>query len=357
MTHTATHISPHIQAAKRLLWCLVLAIGSVGLLPAQDIHFSQFFTNPLIMSPATTGYFNGNYRIGFNYKYQWPALIQQNAFNYHTQSPFIDFAFGEKALKMGWFGAGVHFLNDVAGDGSLSYKRIGGSFAYHQAFDKKQRYVMSAGFGINYILRSVDFNKFYFNNQWVEDAGFDRGINPNEPINRENFSMIDMSLGLNFGFRVHKQVLLNGGLSVLHINRPRHSFYNSSEKLGLRYTTQLNVDYDINLNYSISFNGYYSYQNAASEGVVGVMGSIRPNPKRNNKVGSSIYAGLYYRVKDALAPTIGYGYNQTRLLVNYDVTFSSLARPAKVNGGLEISLVHVGSFPNHKKNRVACPTF
>jgi hypothetical protein len=51
------------KQARLLVWLGVCVLWGSGLV-AQDIHFTQFFTNPLALNPAQTGYFNGNYRVG-----------------------------------------------------------------------------------------------------------------------------------------------------------------------------------------------------------------------------------------------------------------------------------------------------
>ena len=97
---------------------LFLALIFTQSLLSQDIHFTQFFTNPLILNPAQTGNFNGSYRVGFNFKGQWPFAISSGpVYNYHTEAPSVDFSFGERKIKSGWMGIGVNFLNDEAGDG------------------------------------------------------------------------------------------------------------------------------------------------------------------------------------------------------------------------------------------------
>jgi hypothetical protein len=63
-------------------------------------------------------------------------------------------------------------------------------------------------------------------------------------------------------------------------------------------------------------------------------------------------------VKDALSPLVGYQFRQTRLLFNYDITLSRLARPSKANGGPEISIVHVGAWErSFNGKKVHCPRF
>ena len=341
---------------KVVLSCLISIISFLSY--SQDIHFTQFFTNPLILNPAQTGYYNGNYRVGFNFKAQWPWAIANTVYNYHTETPYVDFSFGEKKLKTGWMGIGFNFLNDQAGDGRLTYRRFSLSYAYHQAFDKDHRYVLSAGVGLSYIIRSVDFSKFYFNDQWVQDDGFNTDINSNEPFKRESFSMLDFNAGINLNAQVTNNVRLDFGFSMLHINRPKDSFYNNSERLGFRYQANAGLLYTVNERISVNVNGYYGYEKKASEIVVGAMMGYGFYNGKISGCDHTLYIGAYYRIKDALAPLFGYQFKQTRLLLSYDVTLSKLISPAKANGGPELSLVHVGSWKREfNGKKVYCPRF
>jgi type IX secretion system PorP/SprF family membrane protein len=326
---------------------------------SQDVHYTQFFTNPLILNPAQTGYYDGNYRIGFNFKAQWPWATSQSIYNYHTEAPYVDFSFGEKKIKVGWFGLGFNFLNDQAGDGQLSYRRFSTSIAYHQAFDKDHRYILSLGFGASYVLRSVDFSKFYFNNQWVDDEGFNLSIDPAEPWKKQSFGLFDMNAGLNFGAQISDMVRLDVGFSMLHLNRPKHSFYNQNERLGLRYQASAGTGLKINERMTLDVNAYYTYQKKASEILFGALyGYGLYDGKRSHNLAHMLYVGMYYRVKDALTPVVGYRFKTMRLLLSYDVTLSKLATAAKANGGPEISLVYVGKW-NREFNgkKVYCPRF
>lgn len=323
---------------------------------SQDVHFTQFFTNPLILNPAQTGYYNGNYRIGFNFKAQWPWAITNTTYNYHTESPYVDFSFGERKIKTGWMGIGVNFLNDEAGDGRMAYRRFGLSYAYHQAFDKSHKYVLSAGAVVNYVFRSVDFSKFYFNNQWVDDNGFNTNLNSNEPFTRETFSYLDIGAGIHFGAQVHERVKLGGGFSLLHINRPKASFYGNNERLGFRYQGSIGGDYKISDMVMVSVHAYYGYEKKASEFIFGSLVGYGFNNRKKSIGDHILYMGAYYRMKDAISPVFGYQFKQTRILLNYDVTLSKLMPPGRANGGPELSFVHVGKWDkDFNGKKVYCP--
>lgn len=341
----------------RFVFVFVL-LSNVSHLMSQDIHFTQFFTNPLVLNPAQTGNYEGNYRLGFNFKAQWPFAITGKVYNHHTESPFVDFSFGERKLKTAWFGVGMNFVNDEAGDGRLTYRRFGLSAAYHQAFDKNHRYVLSTGFGFSYVIRSVDFAKFYFNNQWVDDFGFNISLPNGEPVQRESFQMIDLNAGINFAAQIHEQVKLEVGYSLLHINRPKHTFLGTTERLGFRHQASGGVTYNVNERISILVNAYYGYEKKAQEITTGAMFGYGFLQRRTSEPVNTIYVGMYYRVKDALSPVIGYKFKTTRILFNYDITLSGLAKPGRANGGPELSLVHTGSFyKQFGTKKVYCPSF
>ena len=46
-----------------------------GRISAQDAHFSQFYANPLYLSPSLAGATDGA-RIILNYRNQWPAITK-----------------------------------------------------------------------------------------------------------------------------------------------------------------------------------------------------------------------------------------------------------------------------------------
>lgn len=345
-----------VNKALAMITCLGIfcALQSAG----QDVHFTQFFTNPILINPAQTGNYNGNYRIGFNAKMQWPWAIAQRTYNYHTEAPYIDFSFLENKLRRGWMGIGAVFLNDEAGDGLLTYRRFGLSYAYHQSFDRHDKYVLSAGIIANYIIRSVDYSKLYFNNQWVDDEGFDLSINPAEPYQRQTFGMFDLGAGIQFSAQVHKQLKLHLGFSMLHINMPKHSFYNNNERLGIRHNLQAGAVWQLSDRWSTQADFNFSYQKKAMEILFGAMAGYSPGKIKNGIPFHTVYAGLYYRTKDAISPVVGYQISRLRILLNYDVVLSKLLVPGKGNGGPEVSLVYIGSWTkSYNGRKTYCPRF
>jgi type IX secretion system PorP/SprF family membrane protein len=326
---------------------------------AQDTHFTQFFANPLILSPAATGNFQGNIRGGANYKYQWPWASNLEVFNYHTQAAYVDIAFLEEKVKRGWMGIGANFLNDVAGDGRLRYTRLGGSIAWHQTFERENRYVLSVGFQGNYISKTADFDRFYYNNQWVEDVGFDLSRPNFENPDQTKINAFDMGFGFGFDARPVDNVRLSASFSMLHINTVSDQFYNiSGNKLGQRYVATVGGDFDLTERVVIKADWYFTYQKKAWETVFGGMAGFKVGNDYRPENLSTLWIGSYLRMVDSWAPIIGYSYRQCRVLVNYDVIISKLARSGKLDGGLEISLVLATGWKYRRnEQKIACPRF
>src|SRR5690606_22529147 len=93
------------------LWLSALLI--CGTLPAQDIHFSQFFNAPYAQSPANLGQFEGDYRAGAIYRQQWRSVT----------TPYSTFGIGGDAARFAGveqLGLGAWIYNDRAGTSRLN---------------------------------------------------------------------------------------------------------------------------------------------------------------------------------------------------------------------------------------------
>ena len=326
---------------------------------SQDLHFSQYFANPISYNPANTGFFDGSYRLGVNHKQQWPWAIEGKFLNYNSSAAYADFSFLDKKINdLDWAGIGVNFINDQAGDGNLIANKAYLSLAYQKGLDKMHKHFLSIGFSLGYVHRSIDFGKLYFNNQWIDRVGFDLSLPSQEGYFKENTSYVDLGIGLQGTNQIVAKFGLNYGLSFLHFNRPTESFYQQNNKLGMRILIQVGTEYKINDILDLNTSFYYTGQKKAKEVLFASLLGIRlhNNPKQKQ---SKILLGASYRLKDALSPLFGYQYHRTRILLNYDINLSSLSKASKGNGGFELSLVQIGVFKK-KKNfnyKTHCPSF
>lgn len=346
------HISRRLTL---LLLVIVLSISS----QAQDLHFSQYFANPLSYNPANTGFFNGSYRLGINHKQQWPWAIDGKFLNYNSSSAYADFSFLDKKINdTDWAGIGFNFINDHAGDGNLVANKAYASMAYHKGLDKQHKHFLSLGLQVAYVHRTIDFGALYFNSQWVDQVGFDLSLPVNEGLTKEKTGFFDLGIGLQGNNQLSDKLGLNYGVSMLHINRPTESFYNQENRLGIRTIAQVGMEYQVTQRFNLKTSLFYSTQKKAYELLFGSLAGIATKKSPGNKT-SKFHVGIFYRLSDALSPMIGYQYHKTRLLLNYDINLSQLSQASKGNGGFELSLVQIGVF-KRKKNfayKTHCPSF
>lgn len=331
-------------------YILIFVAGLLSLAGfSQDLHFSQYFNAPMLVNPANTG-FNPDfdYRIGANYRSQWASVGNP----YNTMSAWGDTKLFADRFENGWVGVGASLLKDVAGSGSLTSTSAYASVAYHQMIGYNS--LLSAGFGLGYTSKRIDITKLTFDNQW-NGKFFDVTIPANEPFSYSQTAYLDLQMGLNYAYFASENVYFNAGVSIMHINHPRESFFDptiSDNRLQRRFTAFLNSNIKIQDVWIVNPNIYVSKMGNAWETVLG----FNANRDLSGDGLQQFVLGLYYRHKDALIPMLGYQVNDLRITVNYDATVSGLNNLNGSRGAYELSIVKSGIFPSSSGRQVKCPT-
>lgn len=312
---------------------LVLCTGLAA--HAQDLHFSQYFNAPLLVNPANTGFTpDGDYRLGVNYRTQWAAISNP----YKTFSAFGDVQLFGDRFENGWVGVGGALLRDVAGSGNLTSTRMFGSVAYHQAVGLGS--LFSAGFNLGYVNKRIDFTKLTFDNQW-NGKFFDINIPPGEGFVTNQINYFTLQAGLNYAYFPTENAYFNVGISASHINRPKESFFDGAttdERLSPRYTGFVNGSFKVAEQWILNPNVYVSNMATAWE----VVGGLNAQRDLSGDGSTQLILGAYYRVNDAVIPTVGFQLNGFRLTFNYDATTSSLSPYNGTRGAYEISIIKQG---------------
>lgn len=334
---------------SRKIYIMVLLVMLQYLTTAQDLHFSQYFNTPLLVNPANTG-FNPDYdfRVGGNYRNQWANLGNP----YKTMSIWGDTKLFTDKFENGWLGVGASLLKDVAGSGSLTSTEGYATIAWHQMLGYNS--LLSGGFGLGFRSKRIDVTKLSFDNQW-NGKFFDVNIPPNEPFAYSQTSYFDLQMGLNYAYFASDKVYFNAGVSIMHVNTPRETFFDpsvSENRLPRRYTAFVNSNIKVQDVWILNPNIYVSKMGNAWETVAG----LNANRDLSGDGTSQLILGLYYRHKDAVIPMVGYQVNDLRITVNYDATTSSLGGLNGTRGAYELSIVKSGVFPSGSSRAVRCPT-
>lgn len=345
------------ESIHRMLTLTALLIA--GLLPgkafAQDLHFSQWFNSPLTTNPANTGFIpDADYRLGANYRNQWSSIM---TVPYKTMSIYGDAQVFRNRIESGWLGLGGVILRDVAGSGSLTSTKINASVAYHQMLGTA--HLLSAGFNIGWANKRINAAELKFPDQF-DGRFFDNTLPTSVVIDQPNVSYFDVQAGLNYAYFPTENLYVNGGVSAMHLNQPKESFFSSdattsNNRIPARYNFFLNISSKLNDQVIINPLLYYTTQAQSSEIVGGA--TIQYNLSGDGSY--QLIGGLLYRPGDAVVPMVGFEWNSIRLTFSYDATTSSLKNFNNTRGASEFALLYHGVYDqfNSMRRQALCPSF
>jgi type IX secretion system PorP/SprF family membrane protein len=183
----------------KIFYLLIIASFFLQDADAQDLHFSQFFNNPLLTNPANTGFIpDADYRLGASYRNQYSNIM---AVPYKTMSIFGDAQVFRNKLETGWLGLGGVILHDVAGSGSLTSTKAYASIAYHQELGLSS--LVTAGFNIGWANKRIDQSKLTFPDQF-DGKFFDATLPTSVMLLNNSISYFDLQVGMNYARCLHK---------------------------------------------------------------------------------------------------------------------------------------------------------
>ena len=335
---------------KKILLINLFLLASIITL-AQDLHFSQFYNSPLTTNPANTGFIpDADYRIGINYRTQWSSVLNQP---YKTMSATGDAQFFRDKLQNGWLGLGGVLLSDKAGSGGLRSDKFYGSVAYHQMLGLSS--LLSAGFNLGYVSKRIDPTALKFPDQF-NGKFFDGTTATSVQFSNLNIDYYDMQVGMNYAYFPKEDIYINAGYSIHHVNKPKESFFGDNTEVGkipMRHIGFVNAILKVNPRVIINPNVYFTTQAKAME----INGGIQANYNLSEFGENQLIAGLYYRYKDAVIPTIGFETKKIAFTFSYDATLSPLKTFNNYRGAAELSIVKKGFYPGNSDRQNLCPKF
>ena len=337
-----------MKKIKILLLPVLLAMLSVEAW-GQDLHFSQYYNTPLLVNPANTG-FNPDFdfRAGVNYRNQWASVGSP----YKTTSAWGDVKLLGNRIENGWIGLGGMLWKDQAGSGSLTGTTGMVSLAYHQMLGYNS--LLSGGFSVGYTQKRIDVTKLTFDDQW-NGVFFDANIPTFEPFATNQVSYVDLQAGINYAYFASENFYFNAGVSVMHINTPRETFFDASvsnNEISRRYNVFLNASVKVVDTWILNPNVYVSMVGNSRE----ILAGINANRDLGDNGARQLIMGVYYRNNDAIIPLFGYQINDLKMTFNYDATISTLSKSNLTRGAYEISIVKSGIFPSSQGRQTRCPS-
>lgn len=339
------------------LFCGLISFASM----AQDFHLTQFHMSPLTLNPASTGLFNGNWRLTGNYRNQWQSVLP--TVPYRTYSGSVDLS-----LRSGDFnrlGIGLCFFNDKAGTSQLTTSNVSLSLSYNMALSRNKDYYLATGLQVALNQKSINYNSLTFGNQYV-NSGFDPLYNTGENFTTDHYSFSDASAGVLW-YHLRGRTNQYAGASVFHINRSNLAFINNDQdKLYTKIVGHGGVQFPIGGKADLLPMILVMKQGPSFELVTGALVKFILDQNKNTGFGgTAFYIGPYYRMagdnyhqvnNDAIILDTKLDVGNITFGLSYDINISGLILGSTGRGGPELAVQYVGDWGGHK-HKIYCPKF
>ena len=297
---------------------------------AQDIHWSQFNDNPIFQNPGNTGHFNGDIRFVANYRDQWRSVTV----------PFqtLNFSVDSKPFNRRDIGYGLMVFHDVVGDGNFRTIEIQGNVSKLFKLSSDSTHSIRPGVNIGMNHRQLNFDKFYFDNQF-NGVQFFPSLPTGEVLFSDARTNLNIGAGAIYEYYRNPRFNFTGGFGVYNINKPNQGFYGDIVRRDVRFTLfgkgiyELNYDWDLVPGLQVSVQGKYReimIGSSAKYTLVNRLGDYK-----------ALYAGLFYRNQDAAFLSLGMDYQAWFVGVSYDINFSKLVPASRTRGGFEIAIRYI----------------
>lgn len=299
-------------------------------LRAQDIHWSQFNDNPLYLNPGNTGHFVGDVRVIGNYRDQWRSVTV----------PFSTFSLSVDAnhLQNKNWGYGLSFLHDVVGDGKFRTLEVQGNVSYLLKLSQDSLHTLRPGLNVGLNYRQLDYDQFYYDNQF-DGIGYNPALASNESFYTDRKSNLSIGFGTVYSYFVNERLNFSAGVAAFNVNRPNQGFFNEVVQRDIRVhffgkgIYKLNYDFDLVPGIQFAVQG--KYRELALGSSVKYTLINKPGHYR------ALYAGLWYRNRDAAFLSVGMDYQNWFAGLSYDINFSKLVPASRARGGFEIAVRYI----------------
>ena len=336
---------------RNLFLLVVLCLSSFSFLHSQDIHFTNYNAQPLILNPALTGLNGCDWRVGANYKAQWLGVSEGNT--YRTSSVYADFALGKPTKFSNFGGVGISLFSDQAGDLNYNTNKVDVSFAYHIMLNKRATSSLSVGLQGGFAHRGFDQSRALFAFDPITGEPILSSV---ETFDAQTRFYGDAGAGFLYSTSPRKNSNYFFGLALQHVNQPNISSFNinrdQSERMYMKFTLHGGALIPLSDQLGLMPGFMFLKQGPTYEANVSALMKYRFS--KIPTVNTAMYFGVMYRVQDAIALIARADVKSFQIHFSYDLNLSKLTSASKGNGGPEVALVYTGCF-NRKNSQRYCP--
>lgn len=296
---------------KRLSYIIVFLFITINAVGQQDWRMSQYMHAPILYNPAAAGLYGGINASGA-FRNQWTGFKDENG---HNISPISFYAAADALIPAMKGGLGLIFSKDDIAPIVNNTVRL--DYSYHLKL-KKGTLNMGILLGLNN--QSIKFN----------DLNPD---NPSDPlltvITRDNITSMTFDAGVGFYYHIPDKFFV--GLSGIQILNSDYK-YKSDQII---YKDALQLYLSGGYNYTLKYRPQWQLQPSflLSYSKTAYQLDLNFLVKYNKKV----WAGVGYRINDAIIAMIGFDIKDFGVGYSYDITTSSI----RLGGSHEVTLKYV----------------
>lgn len=307
---------------------------------AQNIHYSRYDFQPLLLNPANSGSYLGSFRVTAIFRDQWANLLPNR---FTTPSLSIDAPLGVAFREQDWIGVGVNFFQDKAGAGKLSTTGFNGYLSYHLALDKEQQNVLTIGLnGGSRNRKFGNINDFIFEDQ---QAGIGN-------LSIESSGGTELGAGLLYTSRINETDHLRLGFAAQHLLPIKYRLTSSSSE---KEIPEFNIhgEGSFLLADGLALEPAIVYQLKEEQNLG--YGQVKLAYTLNEEKSLRLVGGVGYRLGRAVQVLAGIDYEGWRAGIGYDINTSPLV-PAQ---SFEIGASYIGKIYKRPKVKevILCPPF
>ena len=325
--------------------CLLVTSAS-----GQDVNYSQYYTMMPAINPAAVGAFGGDYRFSLDYRQS----------NYSAADPFttvyasVDaglgkYKQGDGSERKSYFGCGLSFFNDKAGEGELALQEVNLMLSYTLNIAKYNYLTLGTQFGT--ATRSVNYSNLRWSSQYSSESGtFDPNAYSDPLANNEKANYMPISTGLLWNYSEPDKLKLNAGIALKNVNQPESSFEanpTEAEKVPMQFTFHTAAEWNIpQTNIALMPHLMYrsrAYVGETSFGVITKFNLSFDSKMTHIKKSSAAYAGIFYRTTKDLVLLAKFDLRQNIAIgLSYDIDMKALSDAAgtKKRSALEVVITY-----------------
>jgi type IX secretion system PorP/SprF family membrane protein len=351
MGYSFKNIAPESVVRRSLVIIMIILVASLKAitLKAQDIHFSQFYSAPILTNPANTGMSGENLRVANNYRNQWATI----GVPFETFCTSVD---KKIAVLNHSFGVGGLVIHDQSSSYNLSGNEFMLSFSYSRFFNNQQ---VTIGLQPGIVYKSFNLKDLTFGTQFDQISGlFNSNLPTLESGLADRLHYFDLNFGISWS-TLMQNYLPSAGICVSHVNMPVQKFSTSSS--GTRMPWRISINGEVKVPFPNSINltpcMLYSYTPGSAEFLIGSTGNY--SLEKSVIQMKELYAVAMIRINpvrniDALILGGGLRLMYFDIGLTYDLNISPLRKATNFNGAFEISLMFVGGRHARKSTYQPC---